>query len=234
MTSSDDFLTRWSRRKRAVKAEESSPPPRDTTGKSAQPAPDHPAGSDNPPAKQSDPAFDLSKLPSLDSIGPDTDVRMFMQPGVPTALSRAAFRRAWSADPAIRDFIGLSENSWDFTAPDSIVGFGPLAPTDDVKRLLSQVFNDEPIQPAEPVSDPDDASHDDVARIRSEDAPAPAAQLEEVVAPLENANSKSAVDSPERDLLQCEKDNNAAQQSAHQVAPRALHHRRKHGGALPT
>jgi len=227
MTSSDDFLTRWSRRKRAVKAEESSPPAQDTNGKSAQPAPDRPAGSDNPPAKQSDPAFDLSKLPSLDSIGPNTDVRMFMQPGVPTALSRAAFRRAWSADPAIRDFIGLSENSWDFTAPDSIEGFGPLVPTDNVKRMLAQLFNDEPIQPAEPVSDPDDVSQADAARIRSEDALAQ-------VAPQENANLKSAVDAPERELLQCEKDNNAAQQTPHQVVPRAVHHRRKHGGALPT
>lgn len=29
-------------------------------------------------------------------------------------------------DPVIRDFIGLSENSWDFTDPDSIPGFGSL------------------------------------------------------------------------------------------------------------
>jgi hypothetical protein len=233
MTGSDDFLARWSRRKRAVKAEESSPPSRDATGKSAQPASDHPAGPDNPPAKQPDPAFDLSKLPSLDSIGPETDIRMFMQPGVPAALSRAALRHAWSADPAIRDFIGLSENSWDFNAPDSIVGFGPLAPTDNVKRLLAQVFNDEPTQPAEPVSGSGDVSEADAARTRSEDAPAPVAQLEENVPPQENANPISAIDPPERELLQCD-NNNAAQQTSDSVAPRAAHHRRKHGGALPT
>ena len=29
-------------------------------------------------------------------------------------------------DPVIRDFIGLSENSWDFNAPDGIPGFGSL------------------------------------------------------------------------------------------------------------
>jgi hypothetical protein len=49
----------------------------------------------------------------------------------------AALRRAWSADPAIRDFIGLSENSWDFNAPDGVPGFGsPI--TDDTGRLLAE------------------------------------------------------------------------------------------------
>jgi hypothetical protein len=34
-------------------------------------------------------------------------------------------REIWR-DPAIRDFVGLSENSWDFTAPETIPGFGPI------------------------------------------------------------------------------------------------------------
>ena len=36
---------------------------------------------------------------------------------MPEDLARVALRRAWATDPAIRDFIGLSENSWDFNAP---------------------------------------------------------------------------------------------------------------------
>jgi hypothetical protein len=36
--------------------------------------------------------------------------------GVPADLTRVALRRAWSVDATIRDFIGLSENSWDFNA----------------------------------------------------------------------------------------------------------------------
>jgi len=41
------------------------------------------------------------------------------------------FRRAWAADPAIRDFKGLAENAWDFTDPTAMPGFGELrrAPT---------------------------------------------------------------------------------------------------------
>jgi hypothetical protein len=41
----------------------------------------------------------------------------------PADLTRATLRRAWSADPAMRGFIGLSENSWDFNATDGVPGF---------------------------------------------------------------------------------------------------------------
>jgi hypothetical protein len=34
--------------------------------------------------------------------------------------------RALLADPAIRNFVGMAENSWDFNAPDSIPGFGSM------------------------------------------------------------------------------------------------------------
>jgi hypothetical protein len=33
----------------------------------------------------------------------------------------------------------LSENSWDFTAPDGVPGFGPMRASDDVRELLAQV-----------------------------------------------------------------------------------------------
>jgi hypothetical protein len=35
------------------------------------------------------------------------------------------YRALW-ADPAIKDFVGASENGWDFTKPDGIPGFGSL------------------------------------------------------------------------------------------------------------
>ncbi len=59
-------------------------------------------------------AFDPASLPPIESINALSDIRAFLAPGVPAALTRAALRRAWVADPAIRDFVGLSENSWDF------------------------------------------------------------------------------------------------------------------------
>jgi hypothetical protein len=160
MTDPEDFLSRWSRRKREAKAED--PPQRDDEALSANAADeerettsakaqDTLARSESGESASAD-VFDLSKLPSLDSIGPATDIRMFLQPGVPGALSRAALRRAWSADPAIRDFIGLSENSWDFTASDSMHGFGALDPA-DAKRMLAQLFSESERKPENETQD---------------------------------------------------------------------------------
>jgi hypothetical protein len=84
------------------------------------------------PATQS--VFDAPSLPPIESIGPSSDIRPFLASGVPVDLTRAALRRAWSADPAIRDFIGLSENSWDFNGPDGVPGFDSLT-TDGPGRL---------------------------------------------------------------------------------------------------
>jgi hypothetical protein len=46
--------------------------------------------------------------------------------------------RAALADPAIRDFVGLAENAYDFNRPDSIPGFGPMRPFDDIDELVAQ------------------------------------------------------------------------------------------------
>ena len=79
-----------------------------------------------PPPTES--PFDAANLPPTESIRAASDIRPFLAPGVPADLTRAALRRAWSTDPAIRDFIGLSENSWDFNAQDGVPGFGSLTP----------------------------------------------------------------------------------------------------------
>jgi hypothetical protein len=102
-------------------------------------------------------AFDVSKLPPIDSIAAGTDIRAFLQKGVPAALTRAALRRAWSADPAIRDFIGIAENQWDFTDPTAIPGFGPLQAGDNLQDLVSQAMgklHDHTTGPTD-VSEPD-------------------------------------------------------------------------------
>jgi hypothetical protein len=82
------------------------------------------------PATQSLP--DAASLPPIGSIGAASDIRPFLEPGVPQDLARAALRRAWTVDPAIRDFVGLSENSWDFNAS------GAVGAADETEnRLLS-------------------------------------------------------------------------------------------------
>ncbi|OAF19457.1 DUF3306 domain-containing protein [Bradyrhizobium neotropicale] len=113
----DKFLARWSRRKQEARANATQPAP--ATHDDMQTAP--------PPAAKDDEAeFDISSLPSIDSITSATDIKAFLRKGIPQDLTRAALRRAWIADPAIRDFVGLAENAWDFNDPTAMPGFGPL------------------------------------------------------------------------------------------------------------
>jgi hypothetical protein len=92
-------------------------------------------------------ASDVTTLPSLDSIDAQTDITVFLRSGVPTELRLAALRRAWTVDPAIRDFKELSENDWDFNNLNSIAGFGELGPEVDVKTMVAQILG-EPVHVA--------------------------------------------------------------------------------------
>jgi len=132
MSGDESFLARWSRRKRSAAAQsdaERNPPP--SAAERAQPA--SPTTVEPPPA---------TPLPSIESIRAGSNIKTFLAPGVPPELTLAALRRAWTADPAIRDFIGLSENAWDFNAPDGVPGFGSLD-LEEVRRVVAQ-FLDEP------------------------------------------------------------------------------------------
>jgi hypothetical protein len=108
MSGSEDFLVRWLRLKRETER--------------ASPAADVSAA----------PGFDPASLPAIESIVADSDIRQFLQAQVPEELTRAALRSAWTADPAIRDFVGIAENQWDFNDHAAMAGFGPL----DVRSYL--------------------------------------------------------------------------------------------------
>jgi hypothetical protein len=188
------FFERWSRRK--IEAEQQAPdavPEQDATQ-----APDEKAGGEAPtpasdaqtPATESNKAsatpgskpkpdikFDIASLPSLDSITAATDVRAFLSPGVPAELTRAALRRAWAADPAIRDFKGLAENDWDFTDPKAMAGFGDLPADFDVRKLVAQIMG-EPGEVKEPAA--------------AEPEPAPAASVQQSDPPREIASVADA------------------------------------------
>jgi len=41
--------------------------------------------------------------------------------------------------PENRDFVGLAENAWDFNAPGSIAGFGPLEMTEELRREVARM-----------------------------------------------------------------------------------------------
>jgi hypothetical protein len=134
MTEPDNFISRWARLKRESGAQRREPPsvevPADC-GETSVAQPQADAAAEEP--------FDPASLPSIEAITADTDIRAFLQSRVPAGLTRAALQRAWAADPAIRDFIGIAENQWDFNDPNAIPGFGPLQ-ADDGPALIARAI----------------------------------------------------------------------------------------------
>ena len=131
MSGDESFLARWSWRKRNLatpSAVEKNPPP--SAAATAKPV--------SPATGEAAPAMPLSSIESIESA---SDIKAFLASGVPLELTRAALRRAWTSDPAIRDFIGLSENAWDFNAPGGVPGFGSLD-FEEVRRLAAQLLDD--------------------------------------------------------------------------------------------
>ena len=124
MNDPDNFLSRWSRRKREVgvdhpQSEKSGEQSNDRTPQSREQAGQAiPKDEAVPPPPME---FDVTSLPPIESIGAGTDISAFMRAEVPSALRHAALRRAWSADPAIRDFMGPTENYWDAAGPDRLI-----------------------------------------------------------------------------------------------------------------
>jgi hypothetical protein len=141
----EGFLSRWSRRKRAVvegRAPEEAPPPAPLEAK--------------PEALPAEPEdeFDLTSLPPIESLTIESDFKAFLHRKVPRELRAAALRRAWSLDPAIRDFIGPADYAWDFNAPDGVPGFA-LELGGDAMKLLSHALGlDAPVP--KPEAEPQD------------------------------------------------------------------------------
>ena len=152
MTVPENFISRWARLKQRNEAAV------------AQPRPD--AAAEEP--------FDLASLPSIESIVADTDISGFLQSRVPAELTRAALRQAWTSDPAIRDFIGIAENQWDFNDPTAMPGFGPMLEGDRLPELLAQALGGRDklaaLIPEIPVSSveslPSATDHDPVALVQ--------------------------------------------------------------------
>ena len=160
MSEPENFIARWSRRKRAATQEVEATKPATAPEAAGEHAPDtqrdvHDAAA-APSGELPELPFDPASLPPLESITAESDIRAFLAPGVPAELTRAALRRAWVVDPKIRDFVGLSENAWDFNAPGSIAGFGPLEMTDELRRevarMVGRALADEDTDRPAPVS----------------------------------------------------------------------------------
>lgn len=225
MSEPENFLARWSRRKQV--ADKPAPLAKETAGDDASPGAIAENKATGTPAVPLEEPFDLASLPSLDSIGAQTDITGFLKAGVPNELRLAALRRAWTADPVIRDFKGLAENDWDFTAPNSQMGFGEIDPSLDLKKMLSDIFGDAPKD--KPAEEAPVAAEEGVAKVDEVNAAANRLALSSAAKPPAPHPVRLGNNPPDV-LLQ--RSTNLQDGEAEKDEP-AIKPKPSHGGALP-
>lgn len=204
MSEDGRFLSRWSQRKRLA-AEEAR--------KAAEAAP---APLEAPAAEE---PFDLSLLPDLEALTPETDISLFLQKGVPDELRNMALRKMWALDPAIRDYVGDAlDYAWDWNAPGGVPGGGELGAGFDAAKMVRQIFGD-------------DAYDKNVIADAAVQQEAPQVVVSSAE-PTQNSTAKEAA------VLETDAGSCTSAQALLKPPPidssAAPHKKRRHGGAVPT
>lgn len=216
--SDEQFLARWSRRKQEAKTAHGEPAPAETA------EPNGSAPSERAVAEPISPETDLSDLLPIESIDAATDITAFLRQGIPQELSRAALRRAWSADPAIRDFVGLAENAWDFNDPNAMPGFGPLDySAEQVDALVRRIVGGV-VETAEGLP----AALTEVAKDAAQSAPAEI-NVAQLSSPMKEIADPRLLDEP----AAAESSSSSAASQPEADDEETPLPRRTHGGALP-
>lgn len=111
----EGFLSRWSRRKQAVREGVEEAPVLET----AEPL------AELDEAETVDPELAANRAAAeavdLDSLTAQSDLSVFMKRGVPKALKSAALRKLWSTDPVFAVLDGLNDYDEDFRVADTVV-----------------------------------------------------------------------------------------------------------------
>lgn len=216
--SDEEFLARWSRRKQEAKASHAEPAPEEAAEAYRS------VSSDGAAAEPAPAETELSSLPPIELIDAATDITAFLRKGIPQELGHAALRRAWSADPAIRDFVGLAENAWDFNDPNAMAGFGALHySAEQVDALVRRIVGGV-VETAESLPNPLAETAEDAAR--SAHAEAGFAQ---------SSNPVKAITDPRPfdEFAAAELPSNSAASQPVAASEGTSPPRRTHGGALP-
>ncbi|TVP71008.1 MAG: DUF3306 domain-containing protein [Rhodobacteraceae bacterium] len=209
----EPFFSRWSRRKRVAGAED-------------LPAPEPqalPAAAPVAPQDESLSPEELAALPSLDDLTVGSDIRAFMQKGVPSGLRNAALRKMWMLTPAIRDHSDPAvDYAWDWNTPGGVPGDGAALPAEKAAQMLRDLTaprrDAEPEKPLENIDPhPAEAPADTVAA-----APQNAPEAQPESADLHAASQQGVVGS--------DRDKGKSNQSTKPTTPP----RRGHGGAAPS
>ena len=211
----EGFLGRWIKRKAdAQRRGEPEQQPREAA------PPDAAAQGE----KTEEPAFDLSRLPSLDDITAETNLTDFMRKEVPAVLRNAALRRAWALDPAIRDYVNPArEYAYDWNTPGGVPGNGPLEAGFDALKRVATVFS----SPAEDhtlgVSEVTGGAPASERSAQADEAPPPSPVRTSDMKVSPQASEKTEIISSDEDLPE-----EPATPSSEPAPPR-----RRHGGAAP-
>lgn len=108
---SNDFLSRWSRRKRGATEPATTADPSDASASQAEAA----------SQAQEAGAVDVSQLPDIEDLSADSDFTPFLREGVPEALKRRALRKLWGLDPVFANLDGLNDYDLDYTNAATVV-----------------------------------------------------------------------------------------------------------------
>jgi Protein of unknown function (DUF3306) len=154
------FLSRWSRRKREVKAEDTAAkavpadaaPPVDEPGVAVRDAADgtsEPATAEAARQELDQLTLDelIASLPKVEEITATTDITGFLDGRIPDMLRNAALRATWMSDPAIRDFLNDARDyALDYNTPGAAPGYGPLSESEraDAAEFVRTLFSDAP------------------------------------------------------------------------------------------
>lgn len=130
---SDDFLSRWSRRK-------------DEARRKADKAAVDPASqiAGDPNEAAAEPALtpeEIASLPRLEELTCETNITGFLRPGVPSALRNAALRKMWLLDPAIRDFPGHARDyAYDWNTPGGVPGNELIPSGEEIAAMAQRIL----------------------------------------------------------------------------------------------
>lgn len=235
----EGFLSRWSRRKRAIAEEETraapAEAPEDRAAEEHAPEPEAAAPT---PVEETLSEEELAALPPVESIDASTDITAFLRKGVPAVLRNAALRRAWSSDPKIAGYLDPArEYAYDWNVPGGVPGSGPLPADFDAKALAEKIFrgSSPKVEEGEPMGDRDIASQavedaepkdaDPHEHAEPADGPADTPQREV-------AASQSPEALPAKDLREAAEGSPANAQNARkegEIRPKS----RRHGRARP-
>ncbi len=205
----ESFLGRWSRNKRAQPVEQDDI--------------EELEHSLEPEAEKLLSDEDIAALPALDDLTPQSDIRVFLQKGVPQALRNAALRRKWMLVPGIRDHKDPAvDYAWDWNTPGGVPGDGVAPSPERAAQMLRELFaprRDAEVNPnLETEAERDGVVPEPSADDATQQA-TPAADQHEIARSVINPEAEAASESKQRELPQ-----------AALELPLA---RRRHGGASP-